>query len=158
MLVFDASSIIYAWDNYPVANFPGLWNWIGEQVHRHLIQMPSLAFAEVAHPAPDCAAWLDKAGLAHIPMTNEILVDALRIKNLLGIVDDRYGGGVGENDLLIIATARSCQATLVSDERTQPDLPKLKSNYKIPAVCAMKGVGVPCISFLEFIKRSGSAF
>lgn len=91
-------------------------------------------------------------------MTNDILLDALRIKTVLGIVDDKYGGGVGENDLLIIATARAYRTALVSDERQQPDLPKLMPNYKIPAVCAMRDVGVECINFLEFIKRSKAVF
>lgn len=158
MLVFDASSIIYAWDNYPVEQFPGLWSWIGDQIRRNIIQLPSVAFAEVAHPSPDCAAWLNSNSLSRIEMSNEILKDALRIKTLLGIVDDKYGGGVGESDLLIIATARHCRAVLVSDERAQPLPPKLMQNYKIPAVCAMKDVRVECIGFLEFIKKSGAIF
>ncbi|KAF3997004.1 DUF4411 family protein [Glaciimonas immobilis] len=158
MLVFDASSIIYAWDNYPVEQFPGLWDWIGDQIDRNLIQIPSVAYTEIAHPSPDCAAWLETRSLIRIAMTNNILLDALRIKILLHIVDDKYGAGVGENDLFIIATARAHRAILVSDERMQPDLPKLMPNYKIPAVCKMEGVNVECINFLEFIKRSGAVF
>ena len=158
MLVFDASSIIYAWDNYPIEQFPGLWRWIGDQIHRNQIQMPLVAFGEVEHPAPECAAWLDENGLTRIAMTRDILLDALRIKTLLEIVDDKYGGGVGENDLLIIATTRSCHTTLVSDEQVQPALPKKMPNYKIPAVCAMKEVGVECINFLDFIKKSKVVF
>ena len=158
MLVFDASSIIYAWDNYPAAQFLGLWDWINDQIHRNIIQIPSVAFAEVEHPAPECAAWLDANGISRIPMTNDILLDALRIKKLLGIADDKYGTGVGENDLFIIATARAHHAVLISDERQQADLPKNMANYKIPAVCAMKGVHVECINFLEFIKRSKAVF
>ena len=32
MQTFDASSMIYAWDNYPIEQFPPLWDWMGVQV------------------------------------------------------------------------------------------------------------------------------
>lgn len=138
--------------------FPGLWSWIGAEINQGHIHMPAVAFAEVEHPADECAKWLNDNGLNRIAMTNEILLDAMRIKRLLGILDDKYGGGVGENDLFIIATARVSHAVLVSDERVQAGLPKLMANYKIPAVCGMQEVSVECISFLEFIKRSRAIF
>ena len=84
--------------------------------------------------------------------------DAMCIKLLLGIVSDNYRAGVGENDLLIIATARAQRAELVSEERRQNDLPKERHNYKIPAVCAMAEVSVPCMNFIDFIKRSAVVF
>jgi hypothetical protein len=78
---------------------------------------------------------------------------------LLGIVDDAYhSSGVGENDLLIIATARVHKAELVSDEKRQTALPKEPTKRKIPAVCAMKEVNVLCMNFIEFIKRSDEIF
>lgn len=96
--------------------------------------------------------------LVQIEISNVIVQDAMRIKLLLGIVGDKYRAGVGENDLLIIATAREQRAELVSDERRQTDLPKELHNYKIPAVCAMSEVYVPCINFIDFIKRSAVVF
>ena len=32
MQVFDASSMIHAWDNYPEPQFPGLWSWLAFQL------------------------------------------------------------------------------------------------------------------------------
>jgi hypothetical protein len=82
----------------------------------------------------------------------------MRIKNLLGIVGDKYGGGVGENDLFIIATAWTHRAEVVTDEKWQPALPAKLENYKIPAVCDMQEVTVPWINFINYIKRSEAVF
>lgn len=158
MQVFDASSIVYAWDNYPVAQFPGMWRWLAAQMADQSIVMASVALTEVGHVAPECAHWLEENGVGTLPMTDAILQDALRIKNLLGIVSDKYGGGVDENDLMIIATARSARARLISNETAQPGLPKIMANYKIPAVCAMAGVKVECVNFVEFVKQSKVVF
>jgi Domain of unknown function (DUF4411) len=96
--------------------------------------------------------------LEQIEISNVVMQDAMRIKLLLGIVGDKYGAGVGENDLLIIATVREQRAELVSEERRQNDLPKERHNYKIPAVCDMAEISVPCINFIDFIKLSAVVF
>lgn len=158
MRVFDASSMIYAWDNYPLQQFPGLWDWMAGQIGQGSLAMPSVALDEVAHKAPECAAWLKDNDLRVLEISNAILQDAMRIKNLLGIVGDRYHPkGVDENDLLIVATAADRNCELVSDESKQK-LPDLPAKRKIPAVCTMDEVGVTCISFLEYIKLSGAVF
>jgi len=158
MPVFDASSIIYAWDNYPIRQFPGLWDWIGEQIAEKKLAMPRVAFDEVAHKTPECAVWL-KDDIELVEINNSVLNQAMAIKSLVGIIDDNYHPkGVGENDLLIIATACVYGAELISDEERQTTLPKEPTKKKIPAVCSMKEVTVPCINFLDFIKRSNAIF
>ena len=158
MRVFDASSMIYAWDNYPVQQFPGLWKWMAGQIGAGELAMPSVALDEVAHKAPECAEWLKACDIEVLEINNAILQDAMRMKNLLGIVGDKYGGGVGENDLLIIATASAHQAELVTDEKWQPALPKKLENRKIPAVCGMPAVAVRWLKFIDYIKLSGAVF
>ena len=159
MQVFDASSMIYAWDNYPVRQFPGLWKWMVVQIQEKKLVMPSVAFEEVENKSPDCAEWLRDNDLEQLGMSNLILRDAKHIKGLLGIEDDRYHAkGVGENDLFIIATAHFHKAELVTDEERQPTLPKVSAKRKIPAVCGMKEVAVPCINFIEYIKWSDEIF
>ena len=158
MQVFDASSMIYAWDNYPLQQFPGLWEWMADQVGKRDLVMPSVAAEEVAHKTPECAEWLRDCNLELLEINNTILQDAMRIKNLLGIVGDKYGGGVGENDLFIIATARAYHAELVTDEKWQPAPPRKLENCKIPAVCDMDAVAVRWIKFIDYIKRSEAVF
>lgn len=159
MQVFDASSMIYAWDNYPILQFPPLWEWIAEQIDEKKLVMPSVAFDEVENKMPECGKWLEECNIVQLEISNEIVHEAMRIKKLLGIVNDNYHTkGVGENDLLIIATAWVHKTELISDEKRQITPPKESTKRKIPAVCSMKDVAVPCINFIEFIKRSGMIF
>lgn len=159
MQVFDASSMIYAWDNYPMRQFPGLWEWMANQIESKELVMPSVAFEEVENKTPDCGEWLKDNNLEKLAISNVILQDAKRIKGLLGIVGDNYHAkGVGENDILIIATARFHGAKLVSDEERQTNQPQIAAKRKIPAVCAMADVSVSCLNFIEYIKRSDAVF
>jgi hypothetical protein len=156
---FDASSIIYAWDNYPPEQIPGIWRWIAEVIGDGGFSIPTVAFEEVHRRLPECAQWLSDRNIERIAMSNDILQEAVRIKGLLGIEGDQYSPkGVGENDLFIIATASVDDLELISNEAKQNNLPDRPANYKIPAVCVMDGVQVPCIDFITLIKRSGQVF
>ena len=159
MRVFDASSMIHAWENYPVRQFPPLWEWIASQIQVKELVMPSVAFDEVNHKTPECGEWLKDNNLEKLVISNAILQEAKRIKGLLGIVDDNYHAkGVGENDILIVATARLHGAELVSDEELQPTLPPESKRKKIPAVCVMPTISVSCINFIKYIKNSEVVF
>ena len=159
MQAFDASSIIYGWDNYPNQQFPKLWNWMATQIQAKLIVMSSVAAIEVQGKTPDCGSWLKDNNLEQWPVGNNELQEALRIKGLLGIVGDQYHvNGVGENDIIIISSCRLRSVSLVSDERRQKDAPSISAKRKIPSVCGMATVGVDCINFLDFIKGSGEIF
>jgi hypothetical protein len=156
--VFDASSMIYAWDNYPLQQFPGLWEWMAGQIDDGNLVMSSVAVDEVSHMTPECALWLKAGNLQKIEVSNAIVQDAFRMKQLLGIADDSFHPkGVDENDLLIIATAASCSAELVSEESRQK-LPDIPAKRKIPAVCAMPAVAVTCINFIDYIRQSNEVF
>ena len=154
MYNFDASSIIHAWDNYPLTNphFDSLWEWIAENINDCEFCISKKAFEEVSHKIPECGEWLKNNNIEVHPLTPTSLAIAQEVKILLGIVEEQYTKGVGENDLLIIAIAKETETTLVSEEGRQSKLPALKSNYKIPAVCNLPEVQVECINFLELLK------
>ena len=160
MQMFDASSMIHAWDNYPAGQFPGLWKWMASQIEAKQLVMPNVAFKEVQDKTPDCGKWLRDNNLKQLANdSNVILQDAKRIQELLEIINDQYHPkGVNENDILIIATARFHKVELVSDEARQESLPKVRSKSKIPAVCKMIDPIVHCINFIEYIKRSEKVF
>lgn len=159
MRVLDASSIILGWDVYPLDQFPPFWAWISEEIAGGNLAIPVVAFEEVHLKAPDCAAWLTNSGVTKLPTTGGILQVAMQIKAAVGIQDDNYHPkGVGENDILIIATAKVHNAELISDEERQNNLPNEPRKRKIPAVCDIAGVGVRCISFLEYLKGSNRVF
>ncbi len=159
MLTFDASSIIHGWDNYPIEQFPGLWAWVGDQVSQAVFILLEVAYDEVERNEPECAAWLKDHGLTRAPVSADILAASLRIKDLLGIVEDQYHQkGVGENDLLIIAHAMIEQIPLVTNEAVQNMLPQNRQTFKIPAVCDLPDVRVRHLNFVGVIKESRQVF
>jgi predicted nucleic acid-binding protein len=159
MRVLDASAILYAWDNYPLAQFPGLWQWMAAQVTAHQVAIPVVALEEVAHKAPDCAKWLKAANVLRLPMSDAVLVVAMAIKQAIGVMNDQYHPkGVDENDLLIIAAAKVAGAELITNEARQFGAQAEARKFKIPAVCDMPSVGVTSMNFLEFIQKSQQVF
>lgn len=158
MQVLDASSALYAWDNYPIEQFPPLWNWLASEIVVGRLSISQVALEEVCNKTPECGAWLKLNYINVMPITQAILDFALAIKGSLSIIGDDFGGGVGENDLFIIASAKINGAELVTDEKRQPDPPKLMRNYKIPLVCNLQAVKVKNLSFVEYFKRSQQVF
>lgn len=93
-----------------------------------------------------------------VEVDNIIAWHALNINGEIGVQNDQYGSGVDANDVIIIATAKALRFALVSNESRQPSLPLNMKNYKIPVVCNLQGVSVPCINFADLIKSSSRVF
>jgi predicted nucleic acid-binding protein len=159
MKVFDASSIIHAWDNYPLGKFPRLWEWLAERIAEEEIAIPRPAMTEIANISDECAAWLTGNQVVIIEVSNDIANEATRIKGLLGIVNDNYHPkGVGENDILIIATANVEGVGLVSDEGRQATVPINPLKRKIPSVCSMGTIDVICSKFIGYLNEFDEVF
>jgi predicted nucleic acid-binding protein len=157
MQIIDSSSIVHAWDTYPIQQFPKLWDWLGQEVAASRLCAPEVVLTEVMHVAPACRLWLEKSGATCLPATNAILHEAARIKTLLNI-GPHYARGVDMNDLLIIATARLHTALLITNEAKQLLPPRSMANFRIPAVCRHPDVKVPCCDFLDYLRTSSYVF
>lgn len=157
--VLDASAIIHAWDNYPLAQFPGLWSWLANELKTHELAIPVVALEEVGHKAPECAQWIKNAEALKLPMSEAVVMTAMTIKQAIGVVNDKYHqGGVDENDLLIIAAAKVHRAELITNESRQFGAQKVPSKRRIPAVCDVPEVDVTSLNFLEYIQKSQHVF
>lgn len=84
MRVIDASSIVLAWDTYPLGQFPTFWEWIESQLTSNDLVMADPNYSEVGHVSPDCHLWLG-AHLSRLPITNAVVSEALQINGALGI-------------------------------------------------------------------------
>ena len=130
---------------------------MADQTEAGILTMARVAIDEVQNKTPDCSDWLREKNILITEATNQILIESLRIKTILGI-ENKYGSGVGENDLIIIATAMLSSTSLVTDESRQTNLPQQRHNYKIPAVCNLPDINIVSMNFLDYIKESGRVF
>lgn len=89
MQVFDASSIIHAWDHYPQRQFPAVWEWLASEAANKKIGISEVALGEVEKRSPECYDWLRAENITCVKMTNEAVKKAAEIKSLLGIVNER---------------------------------------------------------------------
>lgn len=162
---FDASAMIYLWDNYPIQNpnFDSMWQWFFGQVAQENFVISDVAIKEVKQKIlysklekdiPESAVFIKILNTIIVhKKTPEDLKTVQTIKSTLKIEGEAYGKGVGENDLLIIANAKRQGAVLVTNEARQADLSqKQPRNYKIPAVCKLDGVNVEAINLTELLK------
>jgi predicted nucleic acid-binding protein len=155
----DASAIIHAWDNYPPAQFPGLWGWLATEISAHRLTISVVALEEVGHKYPECASWLKSQSIRRLPMDNEVIHAAMQIKTLAGIQGEQYNPkGVDENDIFIIASAQYHGVKLVTNEARQFGKQTEPTRRKIPAVCDLPGVQVVHLNFLDYIRQSQQVF
>ena len=159
MHTLDASSILHAWDNYPLTQFPGLWDWLAAEIQAQRLSIALVALDEVGHKSPDCATWLKSQNIRRLAMSNDVIQAAMDIKQHVGIQNDQYHPkGVDENDILIIAAAQYHGATLVTNEARQSSSLKEPTRRKIPAVCDVPGVAVAHKNFLDYLRASEQVF
>lgn len=111
---FDASAMIYLWDNYPIQNpnFDSMWQWFFGQVAQENFVISDVAIKEVKQKIlysklekdiPESAVFIKILNTIIVhKKTPEDLKTVQTIKSTLKIDGEAYGKGVGENDLLLM--------------------------------------------------------
>ena len=157
----DTSAAIVMWEGiYPPENFPTFYLRMRQKFLALNIHFVNPVFDEIKYTqeeleGDDLRAWLEnisdeKEGFIKTP-NQRIEQRAKKLTTKYLSKGSAKKGGVGLNDLLLIATAEEYGFTIVTQERRQAPPPEKKANYKIPAVCQKEEVR--CINLIEFIKE-----
>jgi hypothetical protein len=143
----DTSALIEAWQvDYPIENFPGFWNRMGELIDAGRLVAPEEVLRETTKRSDELHAWLK----ARKQMFRE-LVDAVQIE--VAAVLAKYPRLVGERKLrtsadpFVIALARVEGFQIVTDEKPTGSL--MRPN--IPDVCNDLGMQ-PCWPIVGIIR------
>ena len=170
MRSMDTSSIIHAWENYPISMFPHLWAWFAEEIKTKNLIFSEVVAKELRPKSDECLAWIKaqhKAGKGKFfPKTEQNIQIAERIRGDLLAGSEaaelaEEGEGVGMNDLHIIALAEVQKTVLVTNEKRQNFAHLVASNarketYRMPAVC--EGLAdVVCEAWIDYLKAEEEA-
>lgn len=151
--VYDSSSLIDIWEYYLPSTglFPEFWKWLLDSLRSGEAVVPVAAFEELEAGAEDFAKFLLAKGVEPVKEDSRVKDASKAIQNALGTGPKGFPHpGVGEADIIIMATAKALQAALVSEE-LQDTPPKRIARYKMPSVCGMEEVGVECTNIKGFL-------
>lgn len=146
----DASSLIEAYHNYPIDNFPSLWDELEQLIKSDRLKMPEVAFDEVKDK--ELKKWCEEKQLkSYIRVT----IDQIDQNKVQALTPKLVNPNTGESggDPWVIALAQDIQDCIVV---TQEKFSRNEDRPKIPNVC--KDLGIECINLLELIKRENWIF
>ena len=156
----DANIFITAWhSSYPIKIFRSLWPKLAESKGEIVIIKPifdeidpissadnKLTLVKKKEKYP-LRMWLVENQFLEIPVGNNIDPVSLDLEKEYEISD--ISKGAGQNDITLIAYAKTMNKTVVTFEEEQPQTPNKKCNYKIPLICSEQNV--KCIDFVTML-------
>lgn len=161
----DANVPITAWDvSYPNDLFPSLWEKLSANKDRIIFVAPIFDEIERSYKGNSSdegeeqekqkyplRQWLLDNSFSAVPIGKEVEEKALELEGKYQ--PKNIGEGVNASDIKLIAYALCKQLPVITFEAVQPQSPDVKSNYKIPLVCAKEGV--ECKTFVDFLRELG---
>lgn len=145
---FDTSALIEPWTrHYPHDLMPSLWERIDELASGGVVCAQEQVGREIARMDDTLHEWTKGRDHLFRPSSSEVQSALTSIMashpGLIGMTKNRSGA-----DPWVIALAMCENSTVVTYEQWEEGSKKIK----IPSVC--KDLGVPCITFVEFMRRA----
>lgn len=149
---FDTSSLLNGQrDLLPPGTFPTVWQNIEAMIAAGSIRAIDLVRDELTARADDVNDWARRQSRLFVPLTEDVQLAVRDVlvehQRIIGIGSGRSGA-----DPFVIALARTCGGTVVTEETPSRNLTK----PKIPDVC--QAMGVRQLNLLGFIQEQGWVF
>ncbi|NGP87552.1 DUF4411 family protein [Fodinibius halophilus] len=147
----DSDVLIQAWRDYPIENFPPVWEKLGELGANNTLGMSELILAELQRGGDELYDW------AKTRETDLVIPTSDTINSEVSYLVNTYNNfgiitGKNEADPFVVAVAKAHNCIVVTNERRSGDL----NGPKIPDVCLEEEI--PWIRFIDIIKRENIVF
>lgn len=147
----DSDAAINAWRDYPIENFPKIWDWIEHMGINGIAGMSEVVFHELEKGGDECFAWFKQRKEYFVyPNNQEVQKELERLVNSynnFGIIT-----GKNEGDPFVVALAIVKECTVVTNESMSNNM----NGPKVPDVC--RAERIQWIKFVDVIRRESVTF
>lgn len=149
----DTSAFLDGWVRYyPPDTFPGLWLRIEQLIEDGDLRATEEVLHELEKKDDDVFAWAkERKDALSVPIDDRIQpAVSVILEDFEKLLDTRKNRSAADPFVIALAQIEGCTVVTGEGPTGSPDRPN------IPDVCS--GLGVPCISLLQLIRREGWTF
>ena len=147
----DSDAVINAWRDYPIENFPKIWDWIQLMGRERILGMSEVVFRELEKGGDECYRWFKERKMDFVhPNDDDVQRELDRLVNTYNNFGLITGKNEGDPFVVAIAIAKDC--IVVTNESMSNNL----NGPKVPDVC--RAEGIQWIKFVDVIRREGVTF
>lgn len=147
----DSDILIQAWRDYPIENFPSVWDSIEAMGVHSVAGLSELILNELERGGDELYDWVKSREsdlvIATTPEIESEVTYLVNTYNNFGIITGR-----NEADPFVVAVAKANSCSVVTNETRSGDL----NGPKIPDVCLEEDIR--WIRFVDIIKEEGFVF
>ncbi len=149
---FDTNIFIENWNTlYPVDVFPSVWEFVASLMEQGLAVVSREVMEELKKKDDSLLAWMKPRDALLIPTDGVVQAQTTQINDAFPtLVDVERERNLADPFVIAVAEIRGCSVVSYEKPRTKATKP-----HKIPDVCAERGLGTECISFIEVARREG---